>query len=43
MGLLSVALLPARAVVGGAELLVATGRMAAPGGPVRRPGGTPID
>ena len=39
MGLLSVALLPARAVVGGAELLVATGRMVAPGGPVRRPGG----
>jgi hypothetical protein len=39
MGLLSLALLPARAVVGGAELLVATGRVVAPGGPARRPGG----
>lgn len=39
MGLLSIATLPARAAIAGAELVVATGRLAVTDGRVRRPGG----
>ncbi len=39
MGLLSIATLPARTAIAGAELIIATSRMAARDGPIRRTGG----